>query len=198
MEDKSQEHILHMLQNGTISAEEADRLLQAIETDRVAEEVPHEPLPAINVPRASTYRAGWKVPFVGSLMVVAVSSMKLLSLRGKQGVLANLNRNTTRLIFGLGVLGALLSVWSREARWLRIKIEDRDGPQVDIALPVPVHLIGWVLRTLRPLVDPDTAARIDSGLEVIQALGDEMDRPDGQPIIVDINEDDNRVQIFFI
>lgn len=206
----SKEHILHMLQNGAISAEEADRLLSAVEGDAglpdappVDERLPDEPLPGGLLPggllpHISDYRTGWRAPFIGAAFMAALSAAKLLDLRGKPGPFNALRRNFHRLAILVGTSGALLSLWSRDARWLHVRVEQADGNRIEISLPVPVQLVGWVLRTARPYVDASTASQFDAAIEMIQAMQAEMDRPDGQPIIVDVKDEDNHVQVYFV
>lgn len=201
----SKEHILQMLQNGAISAEEADRLLSAIDGDDaipevppVDERIPDEPLPGGVLPHITDYRGGWRVPFFGSLFMAALSARQLMRPRKDEGFFSGLGRAFHGLMLAVAGFGALLSLWSRDARWLHVKVEEEDGTRIDISLPVPVQLVGWVLRTARPYVDDETAAQLDTGLEVLQAMQDEMDSPDGQPIMIDVNDEGTHVQVYFV
>lgn len=201
----SKEHILQMLQNGAISAEEADRLLSAIEGDvelpdvpPVDESIPDEPLPGGDLPHVSDYREGWRIPFFGALFMLALSGSKLLQLRKKEGFFSGISRGFHGLVFAVAGIGALLSLWSRDARWLHVKIEEADGTRIDISLPIPVQLVSWLLRTVRPYVDGDEAAQLDTAIEMIDAMQDEMNRPDGQPIIMDIKDEGSHVQVYFV
>jgi hypothetical protein len=200
----SKEHILHMLQDGKISAEEAERLLSAIEREAdlpdappVDERPPDEPLGG-NLPHISDYRTGWRAPFIGAAFMAALSAARLLQLREKRGPFNALRRNFHRLAILAGTAGALLALWSRDARWLHVKVEEAGGKRIEITLPVPVQLVGWVLRTARPYVDTATAGQFDTAIEMIQAMQVEMDRPDGQPIIVDVKDEDSHVQVYFV
>ncbi len=201
----SKEHILNMLQNGAISAEEADRLLNAIEREAdlpdappVDERLPNEPLPGGSLPHISDYRTGWRAPFIGAAFMAALSAAKLLQLREKRGPFSALRRSFHRLAILVGTAGALLSLWSRDARWLHVRVEQADGKRIELSLPVPVQLVGWVLRTARPYVDASTAGQFEAAIEMIEAMQAEMDRPDGQPIIVDVQDEDNHVQVYFV
>lgn len=201
----SRDQILHMLQNGAISAEEADRLLSAIEGEAdlpdappVDERLPDEPLPGGLLPHISDYRTGWRAPFIGAAFMAALSAAKLLQLRQKRGPFNALRRNFHRLLIMVGGIGALLSLWGRDARWLHVRVEQADGKRIEISLPVPVQLVGWVLRTARPYVDTATAGQFDAAIEMIAAMQAEMDRPDGQPIIVDVKDENSHVQVYFV
>ncbi|MBN2472306.1 MAG: hypothetical protein JXN59_16395 [Anaerolineae bacterium] len=206
----SNEHILHMLQNGTISAEEAERLLNAVEAapdlpdappvdERLPDEpLPRGPLPGGRLPHISDYRTGWRAPFLGAAFMAALSATKLLQLQEKRGPFSALRRSFHRLLIVAGTVGALVALWSRDARWLHVKVEQADGKRIEISLPVPVQMVSWLLRTARPYVDAPTANQFDTAIEVIAAMQDEMDRPDGQPIIVDVKDEDSHVQVYFV
>lgn len=201
----SKEHILQMLQDGAISAEEADRLLTAIDGDTdipdaapVDERIPDEPLPGGNLPHITDFREGWRVPFFSGLFMAALSARQIMRLRKKEGFFNSLGRGFHGLMFAVAGFGALIALWSRDARWLRVKIEEKDGNRIDISLPVPIHLAGWLMRTARPYVDAETAEQFDTALEVLQAMQDEMDRPDGQPIMIDVHDEGSHVQVYFV
>jgi hypothetical protein len=195
----SRAHILQMLQNKTITAEEADRLLTAIDdTSAVDDAIPHEPLPGGRLPHIADFRQNWRGVFLGNAFLLALSAARLLGLRGKPGFFRGVSRGFYGLLFALATIGAFISLWSHNARWLRVKIEKEDGHRFDLSLPVPVHLVSWLLRTLHPYVDAETAARLDTAIEMIRAMQDEMDRPDGQPIIIDVQDEGSRVQVYFV
>jgi hypothetical protein len=199
---QSEEHVLKMLSEGRITAEEADRLLNAIEESAVPGDldtpITAEPVLEYNLPHISEYRRGWQLPFLGSLFVLALSGGKIIARRSRKGLLNRLSLNMYWLSFTAAALGSLFFLWSRDARWLRVKVDQADGTHVDISLPVPVHLLGWLFKTARPYVDAETARQLDTAIDMIAGMQQEMDSPGGQPIVIDVNEEGSRVQVFFI
>ncbi len=200
--------ILRDLEAGTISAEEANARLAAIETPP-AEEAPAGEAPAAadrladeDLPHVSDYRGSWQLPFVISLGGLALAASKLAD-RGKggrsaRGPFAPLRRGFYGLIFIVSGLVALLAAWSRNARWLLILIDLQDGKRLRFSLPVPVHLLGRLLSALRPFVGRQDARQLDAVVEFIESMQEQMESPDGQPIIFDITEDNERIRMYFM
>ncbi|MEE8390076.1 MAG: hypothetical protein V3S14_04670, partial [Anaerolineae bacterium] len=56
------------------------------------------------------------------------------------------------IIFLLGVLVTLLGWWLQRAHWLSVRVRQPDGPNISIALPLPLTLVAWGLRIARPFV----------------------------------------------
>jgi hypothetical protein len=82
----------------------------------------------------------------------------------------------------------------RTARWFSLRVRDRDGTNIALALPLPLGPIAWILRTLRPFVPQLRETGVD---ELIQSLHEEV--RDGQPFVVDVEDDEDgeRVQVYF-
>jgi len=194
-----QSDILQDLQEGHITAEEANERLAEIEANSpVDDSVQASPLRDYDLPHISEYRRGWKIGLLFSLIGLAFTGSKVASARRQKGFFARLRGNFYGLLFALSGLLALLAVWSRDARWLLVHIEERDGKRLDISLPVPLHLIGKLLSWLRPLVNAEDKPQVEAAIEFIKSMQDEMDRPDGQPVVVDIDDDGQRVQVFLL
>jgi hypothetical protein len=51
-----------------------------------------------------------------------------------------------------GLLALLLAVWSRWAKWLHLRIREKDGHRIAISFPLPLTLTTWVLKILQPFV----------------------------------------------
>lgn len=198
--DQSKEQILQMLSKGDITAEEAERLLSAI-TDPAAEPVDTmetAPVELMDLPDVDSLREKWKVGFGASLFTMMVSGSSLFG-KKKRSPFGKLMLPFYGAAFVLGMVGALFAYWSREARWLYVNIEEADGTRKAIALPVPIHLLSWLLNKVQPYVDEaEDRAQMDSVLEFLRAIQEEMDRPDGDPIMIDINEDGQRVQVYVL
>lgn len=56
------------------------------------------------------------------------------------------------LPLSLGILGALFALWSRSARWLHLRVKEKEGRRIAISFPVPLTLVAWILRVVGPFV----------------------------------------------
>jgi hypothetical protein len=197
--NKSEEHILQMLNEGKITAEEADKLLQAVEKSATADAdtIPPDPMEESGLPHVQQYRDSWRGPFLGSVFALALAGSKIISSRSKKGFFTRVRLSLYWGMLTLGTIGALFALWSRNARWLRIHVENEDN-RIDLSLPVPIHLLSWLLNTLRPYVDQETGRQFEMAAEFIQAMQQEMDSPDGKPLVIDINDEGSRVQVYLI
>jgi hypothetical protein len=201
---ETKEQILQMLEDGAITAEEANRLMAAIEESEAASRAeamapPSDapPIPA-DLPHVSDFRDNWQVPFIGALIGLAVTGRKLVRARRKEGFFARLATPFYWLgFFAAGAVG-LLSLWSRDARWLYLDIETEDGNTVKLTLPVPVQMLTWILSRVQPLADGEDAAQLGAVLDFFNAMQDQFDSPEGDPIFLDINDEGNRVKIYFV
>jgi len=84
---------------------------------------------------------------------------------------------------------------SRTARWLHVRVHQKEGerPQnISISLPLPLHLIAWLLRNFGSYIPNLDATGLD---EVILAL--DKTSPEA-PLYVEVNEgsDGERVEVY--
>ena len=101
------------------------------------------------------------------------------------------------LLLGLAVM--LLSIWSRKARWLHVRVRDQgEGRRnkVSISMPLPVRLIGWVLKTFGGRIPGlrEQPQVIQFMPEIMAALAET-----GDPLIVEVNEPDGaEVRVYIL
>jgi hypothetical protein len=180
---EEEERILKMVEEGAISADEAGELLSAMEK---AEEV--APAQAPEVPDRDGTRArfdrAWEVPFFGGFVVAGFGLLGLIRTRGRDGVFV---RTGASLTFVLGLLGIFVGHWSRDAAWLHIRVQERDGDNVNLSFPLPLGLADWVMNLARGYVDEETAGHLDNAQAFIDALrrGEK-----GEPFTVEVEEGD--------
>jgi SHOCT-like domain len=195
--------ILKRIEAGELSAEEAVRQINALGQAPSVQAGPGpktvrpelEPdtakaasAPPMDVPKGLAHF--WLYPLwvgvativVGALLLYAVygaSASVWLSLCGWP-------------VFAAGVLVAATAWWLRTARWVHVRVTGKE--RVAISLPLPLKLTAWVFKIARPFV-PQLR---DTGLdEVIMSLGDTLGE-DGQPLYVDVNDDETgeHVQVY--
>ena len=175
--------ILGMVEQGKISAGEANELLEAM-GDKA-----EEGIPPLATPEAPLERA-WEVPFFGGLMVALLGGFGLVRRRGRDGVLG-IGAWTTFLL-GLAVAG--IGLWSRDVPWLHLRVEEKDGDKISFSFPLPLFLANWSLGLARSYVDDETAARLESAGDFIEALRAD---PGAEPFAIQVDEGDgDRVLIY--
>jgi hypothetical protein len=196
---EEQRRILQMVQDGILSAAEADELLRALEDlpgehpgqDAVEPPAPEAPDPVRvttvppDEPDDTTFRRYWEIPVTVGVGLLATSGICLLW-SGTVG------------LFGLGVLClwslfllagliVLIGFWSRTARWVHIRVSETDGDRLRISLPLPLGMASWGIRIGQRFVDEETRSSLDmaAGLLSMVTLA-----PGDDPISVEVDEDD--------
>ncbi|GEM_PF-517674 len=238
MMSEARKQILKMLQDGAISAEEANRLLAAVgdapqesaaenavldttltdenadtvddghsAAERPGEKRKHDaaddgiPLAdgeVVMPPDMGRFRRFWQIPFIIALGVLIISALAMSATYGGAGFLGMLSFVCAWSVFMVALLAAAIAFWSRTARWMHVRVQEKEGRRIAISLPVPVRLLGWGVHVARPFVDAETAVHLDTAAGFIEAMEDEMDSPGAEPLVVDVNDEDgDRVQVYF-
>jgi len=204
--------ILKMLEDGQIGVEEAAELLAALRPE-AAEERPRgedgeqdgatpsleKAEPVVEVAAPAPQREGmpgnlsrfWIYPAMagGGLLVVGAALM---------GLFYAANAATGwRVCCGwvpmiVGLLVALLALWSRTARWLHLRISEQGKRKMAFSFPLPLTLTAWVVRIAQRFVPQLKETAVD---EVIIALRD-SDRDEPFSVDVQDGEDGERVQVY--
>lgn len=207
--------VLQMIQDGTISAEEGERLLEALGEGGVApqqEGVREEeaagtvevlcpetghgavvrPAPEAEPPSGAPrwWRRAWVYVLAGGVALLAAGGIWTGWLaRGNAG-LGWLGCTVPLLILGTAVV--LLAWWARVARWLHLRVRDGDK-DIGISMPLPLRLAAWVLRVIRPWVPKLRETAVD---ELIMAMAEEPARGNILAVEVNDDEDDEEVKIY--
>jgi hypothetical protein len=192
--------ILHMIQEGIISAEEGEKLLDAldwgVELDGRGENGILGEAPAM-VKATETIPAGppawvewaWIYLLAGGILILglAVIFTALLVQGGVHPVW--LAFTLPLMVFGALVAG--VAWWSRTARWLRVRVRDADT-RISFSLPLPLRPVAWLVRAARPWVPQLQDTPID---ELILLLSE----TEGEGILaVEVNEDEGEeVSVYF-
>lgn len=203
----SQERILTMLEQGTITTDEATRLLEAISTaeEREDSEDIHSPSEAPAVergepvalglePNARKWRIIQQIPLVVSLAILILTGWGLYAIYRHAGARITFGWVALFAVFLLACLATVLSVWMVSAPWMHVRIRESDGRRIAISLPVPLTLAAWATRFARQYVDQETAGYLDASREFLRTM--DKDRRDALPITVDVDEGDHQVQVY--
>jgi len=190
--------ILQMIQDGIISAEEAEELLRAMDSDDPPAFEPElaaesqEPLIATPGTAHRGPPVWWENtwPYLlaaGAVMAALGTAFTIPIAQGSShpGWLA--------CTLPLAIFGALVggvTWWSRTARWLHVRVSG-DDERVNISLPLPLRLAAWVFRLARPWVPRLRETAVD---EVILSLAD-LEDGGQEMLVVDVDDAETGEQV---
>lgn len=219
MSAEERKQILQMVAAGKISAEEAAKLMRALDDSNGADieviqpessrwnnestaddpswgEKPHAPEFEEVRRRASRFSKGFL--WLG-IFTTVVASWIMFSIQQNAGL--NFWFFCFTMPFILGVLLISLGAGSSNSRWLYVNVDrthskDReDGPRkISIAFPLPLGLAAWFFRTFGKYIDELKDKNID---EIVNAIS--IATTIKEPLIVNVDESDKggeRVQVF--
>ena len=201
--------ILQMLQDGTVSVEEANKLLEAVQDPDPSLSVAEEEVSSLPdqagapgpLPNMGRLRRLCYVPLAVFLVLAALSGW---------GTVATFNRTEGRVTLGfvllvvvlvLSFVGIALALWATAVPWLHVRIHSAQsrgsrGTNLAISLPLPLSLAGWGLRAAHRFLDQDTAQHLDAAAALVTAMRQSLGKPGAEPIMVDIDDEDERVQVY--
>lgn len=191
--------ILRMIEHGTISAEEGQMLLDALDAGSEPEtQLAHdtraaraamalESEPRLSGPPAWAQGA-WLYLLAGGVVLAGLAGMATALLVGAGSRLGWLACTLPLMI--LGALAIASAWWSRHARWLHIRVRDQET-RFRISLPLPLRPAACLARLARPCVPYMQDIPID---EMILALA-EME--DEEVLAVEVNDQGEEVQVYF-
>lgn len=190
-EDRVQ--VLKMVEAGQISAEEALKLLDALDKADQAEELETESEPENPHADLRDFSGWWLYPTAAGAVVMAIGAPLLaLGITGGAAIFWAIFCGWIPFLAGLIIL--TLGIWSRGAHWLHVRIKNARSGKRNIALsfPLPLTFSAWVLRIARPYVPQLDNTAVD---EAILALRDGMRKGDDQPILIDVQDDEDGEQV---
>lgn len=185
---------------GASSVAQPPELFRAVPVD---EPVGGGPDPETNVPPVEAqrippelrrWRNFWMIPLWIGVVITVLGALLLNSILQASGVSFWFFCGSIPFLFGLLVL--VVAWWSRTARWLHLRIDQKPGdkPQrIALSFPLPIALTTWILRTFGDRIPGLQKSSVD---EVLMAVG-KTTNPDN-PLFIDVNEgeDGERVRIY--
>ncbi|MGD2078504.1 MAG: hypothetical protein PVH18_08980 [Chloroflexota bacterium] len=202
---EAQDQILRMLEEGKITADEADKLLvaigpkqnvglvsgQAIITDGPEDEPDASPRETADYSR---YRSLWRIPFVIAAGSLLLSGLGLAFMYQADERVATLGFLCVWSIFLLGFVATMLLLLARRAPWLHLRVQEQNGRRFAISLPLPLSLAHWILGIARNFVPKEQAVNLEMADAFVKAMQED---PNREPIIIDVDEEDgDKVEIY--
>ncbi|MBN1963300.1 MAG: hypothetical protein JW910_01555 [Anaerolineae bacterium] len=196
--EKAQAKILNMVKEGNLSAEEANRLIaeaEAREAD-VTSGAGEPEFPAA-LEQARQLRRFWQPTMITFLAVAGMNLRGIMRSREQRGIFSFVKGSFSWLFFLTAGLGALLAHWSRNAPWIYINVEPKDGPTVRLAFPLPLGLIAKLTEfAASQETDPDEIASIRGAAEFLRAMQEQLSKPGSPPIYINVEDEDEHVEVF--
>ena len=208
----SEKQILSMLEQGTITADEAARLLEAVSTgpsadvrgassaqeeasQHAAAVEPSHVIPGTLAPDAKRWKRLQLIPLAVSLVVLIATAWGLWAVYRAADARITVGWVALFLLFVLALAATTLSIWITGAPWLHIRVHQQEGRTIAISLPVPLTLASWGVGIARRYVDEQTTQYLDASAEFIRAMRHEHGR--SEPLEVSVDEDGQYVQVYF-
>lgn len=193
--DDERMKILKRVETGEIKADEAVRLINELGSTPSTEAEPEviepeagPPAPPLEVPKSLAQF--WIYPLYAGVGVIILGAIPLYAVYGARAGWGWALCGWP--LFALGVLITVTAWWLRTARWVHVRVRGKEN--VSISLPLPIKLTAWVIKIAKPFVPQFRDTGVD---EVIMSMADTLDK-DGQPIYVDVHDDDKgeHVQVY--
>lgn len=192
--DDEREKILGMVEEGTISAEEANELLEAIaETEETAEQEAVETAD-ISWPEMPERGQSWRKPFSMALLGTFTGASLLLATRSSNGIIRFVHRFLFWPLTIFAGITALIAFFSKDSPWLHVRVQSEDSADFRISLPFPAQAMNKALRVARSRApNEDVQEKIDIAAEILA----QMDTSNLQdPLVIDISDEGDNVQVY--
>ena len=182
------EKILAMLEEGTISAAEAQELLEAIDVTAEME------AKDFSWPEMPARGEAWQRPFNLALFGSILGAVLLLATRKTGGLLRFLRLVLLWPLTLFSAAAALITYFSKDSPWVHVRVRSKDGKDFTVSLPFPASALHKAMDVIREQVpDQETQEKLDAAAEILA----EMNASDlKNPLIIDISDEGDSVQVY--
>jgi hypothetical protein len=193
-----QEKVLTMLEQGTIDSEQANELLEAMTPAAGGRKMAITAVSdaPTDIPDMDRFRRFWVVPFAilsGVTMLLAVGLRVLLTKRKGSSLALVAVFGLFLLFLGLTVLLFL----SRKSTWVHIRVQEKGGHKIAISLPIPLTMVGRAIELARKQAQGEDLENLEMAAAAIAAAQASFNDPDADPIVINVDDEDAHVQVFF-
>jgi len=206
MSSEERKKILQMVAEGRISAEEAAKLMRALDDDspeaeiEVIEREPGSGFERTEAPEFEEIKSRARrfalIPLWTGVLVTVLSAWSIYAIQQNAGVNFWFYCMIAPLM--LGVLLIALGSGGRSSRWIYVDVDRRnakngDSPRhITLGFPLPLALIGWFFRTFGHHINGMDRKKAEGIFQMLEAT-----RESGEPFMVNVDDDDgDRVQVY--
>lgn len=211
MSSEERQQIIKMVADGKISADEAMKLMKALEASSVEMEI-IEAAPASssgpdaesdsekpNAPEfeevARRARRLWQIPLWSGVLITVLSAYWMYTFVNTSNYGFWFYFAWFPLLLGMLMIGLFAS--SRTSHWLYVNVqqaEGSDGPrQITLGFPLPLGLASWFLRNFGNNIEGLRQANIE---EIIEIFSKGISNKEPLIVHVDEGEHGERVQVY--
>jgi hypothetical protein len=207
MSSEERRKILQMVEEGRISAEEAARLMRALDEDSF-----RETIKALDGEAGSSFEGSGSsapefekvkararhfamVPLWTGVAIAVLSAWGIFTIQQNGGM--NLWFFCLMFPLMLGVLLIAVGSAGQGSKWLYVNVDRpyaNDWPKnITLGFPIPLGLTSWFMRSFGHNIHGMNKAQVDGIVEVLDATG-----KSDEPFIVHVDDDDDgeRVQVY--
>jgi hypothetical protein len=196
----ARQQVLQMLQDGKLTAEEAQELLRALEptaTEETQEAIEGEIVAPVEPPDMDRFRRFWQYPFFISLAVLIGVGLGLRSMYQASEGAITFWFVCVLILFILTFILTALAFMSRSAPWIHVRVKEKGGHKIAISLPLPMGLAQWGIHIARNFVPDAEQGNLDMAAEFIRSARHNLKGPDTEPLMINVDDEDgDQVQVF--
>ena len=217
MSSEERKKILQMVEEGKISAEDAAKLMRALDEDAESEMdeaeievIESRPDPGFEsdassgsrrpeAPEFDAIKARARrfslIPLWTGVFVTVFSAWIIYSIQQNAGVNFWFYCMTLPLMFG--VLLIALGAGGRTSRWIYINVDRRDakpgdGPKhITLGFPIPFGFVAWFFDTFGHNMSGMSKGKVEGIVQMMHAT-----RESGEPLMINVDDDDAHVQVY--
>ena len=209
MSSEERKKILQMVEEGKISAEDAAKLMRALDDDTDSETAEAEieviesradsSYERVDAPEFDAIKARARrfslIPLWTGVFVTVFSAWIIYSIQQNAGV--NFWFYCMTLPLMLGVLLIALGAGGRSSRWIYVDVDRRDvkpgdGPKhITLGFPIPLGFVAWFFETFGHNINGMNKSKVEGIIQMMQATKDS-----NEPLMVNVDDDDAHVQVY--
>jgi hypothetical protein len=212
MSQDEREQILKMVSDGKITAEEALKLMQALDESSVEDEAEIVTIPAPEeetreetaepkpqpdpefTRKVNLFRRLWLIPLTVGILLTVLGAWWMYTAMLSSGY--GFWFLCAWFPFLLGVLIVTLGALSKTSRWIYVNVEQRPGEsprRIVFAFPIPSAFLRWGIRNFGHNIPPEHREKTDLVMKAIF----ENDGAFNEPLFVDVHDEDGEhVQVY--
>lgn len=209
MSSEERKKILQMVEEGKISAEDAAKLMRALDEDADGEAAEAEieviesradsgyeraAAPEFDAIKARARRFSL-IPLWTGVFVTVLSAWIIYAIQQNAGVNFWFYCMTLPLMFG--VLLIALGAGGRSSRWIYINVDRHtaksgDGPKhITLGFPIPLGFVAWFFETFGHSINGMSKGKAEGIVQMMHAT-----KNSDEPLMINVDDDDAQVQVY--